>query len=174
MRKSKNITKYEINWQVVRFLAKKEKNVEKKLKIVNDFFINNLSIDNKERCLNWLEGLAMSYRKKNEGAIVLISQEVNTINSIVVDNKEQDYSEEDIINNISKYNTEDLVGLWKDLFKRNEKWLKKGYIHEEQNNFMDILFNAINSINLGSCSYDKLLELRASAKTMKNTHNFFF
>lgn len=139
MKKSNDITKYEVNWQIIRFMVKKEKNIEIKLSMIRNFYINNFTIDNKERCLNWLEGLALGYKSSNLNAIYLIQNEVEYFDNTFPINKEIIAFNEEI-NKLNQYDFKIKFGLLKDLYKRNEKWLINGYFHKEQNTFLDIIF----------------------------------
>ena len=113
MHKSKDITKYNIDWQIVRVQLKGEKDIDQKLAMAFDFFMDMKTIDNKERVI------------------------------------------------------------------RNEKWLLKGYVQPEINEFMDLLAVSLTSKvseytkTLG-LQIEELHAMREAAKTMKNTHKFFF
>ena len=58
MKKSSDITKYEANWQFARCYVKKLE-LNDKLAYMRQFYIDNFSIDNRERIINWLEGLVL-------------------------------------------------------------------------------------------------------------------
>ncbi len=175
MHKSKDITKYNIHWQIVRVQLKDVKNIDEKLEKVSHFFINNKTIDNKERVINWLEGLSMGYKaSKNMDAILKIESEICRYEIIEVADKE--------INEISnsaqmkQYERVERKKLWDDLFDRNRKWLNKGYYQEEINLFMDNIYLSFSVLKDPVIEYDYevLLGLREAAKKMKNTHKFFF
>ena len=71
MQKSKDISKYDIHWQIVRVQAKKYKDISSKINYVLDFYSNHKTLDNHERIMNWLEGLAMGYRDVHTKAKIL-------------------------------------------------------------------------------------------------------
>jgi len=80
---------------------------------------------------------------------------------------------------ITKYDFKDRLNLWKDLFKRNENWLEKGYNHKEHNHFMDLLWLVFRDNKEEGdipIEYDsiKLYKMRKDAEGKKNTHKFFF
>jgi hypothetical protein len=168
------INKYDINWQITRCLAKKEKSLEKKLELVNNFFNSNLSIENQERCLNWLEGLLLGYKRTNPTAVIRIRQEIEGFKSFSCLNKEEVKTEEDRLNNACNIPLKQRIELWKDLFKRNEKWLSKGYYHKQQNDFLEFLYLTLEDVELGNYSYQKLKQLQRAASTVRNTYKFLF
>ena len=71
MQKSKDISKYDIHWQIVRVQAKKYKDISAKINYVLEFYSNYKTLDNHERILNWLEGLAMGYKNPHNKAKIL-------------------------------------------------------------------------------------------------------
>ena len=80
MRKSKDITKYNADWQIVRSSIKGSKfSLDEKLSKVKSYFDNNRSEDRWERCVNWCEGLIMGYKAaKNVDAINRIMEEIES------------------------------------------------------------------------------------------------
>ena len=63
MRKSKDITKYNADWQIVRSSIKGSKfGLEEKLSKVKNYFNSSKSEDRWERAVNWCEGLIMGYK----------------------------------------------------------------------------------------------------------------
>lgn len=181
MKKTKDITKYDIDWQMVRSKVKGQKiEFEDKIKIVKDFWDNNKSIDNKERIMNWLEGLSMGYVSSgNTKAINNINKELEFYKKENPQDKETTISDSDEIEKIKRYDFKDRLILWKDLFKRNENWLEKGYHHNEHNHFMDLMWKVFE-INKETDkipdNYNniELYKLRKNAEGMENTHKFFF
>lgn len=175
MKKTKNISKYDFNWQIVRFTAKSQlSDLNDKLMLVNDFFDNNPTIENRERVINWLEGLALGYKKHDVGAIYIIESEIKRYKAIENLSKENILSEEERLVEALEVYIIIRIGLWRDLFRRNEKWLKKGYNQKDLNDFMDFLYLTLENIDLGNYSYQKLKQLREAALIMKNTHKFLY
>jgi hypothetical protein len=181
MRKSKDITKYDIDWQVLRATVKGGKtDVISKLSKVRDYWNDNQSMDNWERVVNWLEGLRMGYiASKNQQAMDLIDKEIEFYKQNTVSNKEDILSDQEHIARMMKYDFKTRYGLWRDLFKRNEKWLAKGYNHKEHNHFMDLMWEVFKKNNEESnlkenYSFEKLSALRDEAEGLDNTHKFFF
>ena len=78
MRKSKDITKYNADWQIVRSSIKGSKfSLEEKLSKVKRYFDNNRSEDRWERCVNWCEGLIMGYKAaKNVDGVIIFDLEL--------------------------------------------------------------------------------------------------
>ena len=174
MRKSKNITKYNADWQIVRSSIKGSKfSLEEKLYKVKNYFNSNKSEDRWERCVNWCEGLIMGYKAaKNVDAINRIIEEIESYGDRSL------YDKED--NNIDNkelligYSYDERLVLWKDMYKTNTKWLKKGYYHEECNKFMDDMIDVFNKGFEDIWRYDLLIESREKSKELDNTHKFFF
>jgi len=166
MHKSKDITKYNIGWQIVRVHLKKFKDIDEKLMIASHFFVSNKTIDNKERVINWLEGLAMGYKAaKNDDAILKIRSAI-----ISYELKEASVKEANRISTtheMRKYSTKERKDLWEDLLKRNSKWLLKGYYQNEINEFMDNLYNSFESASIYTpCINDDYLALSRLRESM--------
>ena len=156
------VSKYDIDWQVFRVSLKKL-TLNSKLLAVYDYFENNKDVGTKERLLNYLKGLLISYKDvniKNE-----IEKCYNFINNIInIDNKII------ISNDLSKYDKKTLLALFNNLNIRNNKWLSKGYVHKEQCDFM---LNILNYLK----EYDKINILKSKidkANLIKNTHTFLY
>jgi len=159
--KSKDISKYDLDWQVFRVNQKKLPDIDSKLKSVHMFFRYHKNIADRERVLNYLEGLAIAYR----------GEERQLIRDFAADLAKMRVSQENRIEfDPSKYTLEELMEVVKDLFARNKKWLLKGYRHEEQINFLRKL--------LVYCKDNKRLqdldELVRKSKEIPNTHKFLY
>jgi hypothetical protein len=178
MKKSKDITKYNLKWQMVRAGIKGTSiPLEAKIKSVNDYFNEEKTKDAHERVLNYLEGLQLGYKGKNQEAVDRIDTEIVKYRAI---NKDALLKERDSFINLKdavKYSFEDRHRLWKDLFTRNRKWLEKGYFQKEINDFMDVLYSLFKQNNeevSKAYSFEKLDSLRKEANKKENTHKFFF
>jgi hypothetical protein len=178
MKKTKDITKYNLKWQMVRSSIKGSNvPLEDKLDKVNAYFESERTKDAYERVLNYLEGLQMGYKGKDFNAVDRIETEITKFRGISPHTlpKESDgfINFRDAIN----YSFEDRYHLWKDLFNRNRKWLEKGYHQKEINDFMDVLnriFVHNNESLSDAYSFERLEQLRHMASTKENTHKFFF
>lgn len=176
MRKSKDISKYEIEWQVLRSSLKGKLNddIETKLSKAECYFEKTFSSDRHERVLNWMEGLLMGFKATGKSPSLLVEQILyyksmdNLRPALAIDIQQQ----EEVLD---LFSDEEIVNLWTDLCKTNEKWLKKGYFHKECNAFLDWLYSRKKNI-LNKCrfSYNDLLSLRNNSRGVKNTHQFFF
>lgn len=151
--------------------------LEDKIKAVNDYFDSEKTIDAYERVLNYLEGLQMGYKGKDPKAVDQIAiwidkyREMDTSEFLKEPNGFITFSD------AVKYPFDDRYDLWKDLFIRNKKWLEKGYIQKEINDFMDVLYKLFQQNNEKldkTYSYEKLEQLRSDAAKIENTHKFFF
>jgi len=174
MRKSKDITKYNADWQIVRSSIKGSKfGLEEKLSKVKNYFNSNKSEDRWERAVNWCEGLIMGYKaSKNLDAIDRIIKEIDSYGDRSLYNKE----DSNVNNNtlLREYSYDERLVLWKDMYRTNTKWLKKGYYHKECNEFMDDMVNIFMKNREDIWRFDILLEIREESKNLENTHKFFF
>ena len=178
MKKSKDITKYNLKWQMVRSSIKGPLvALNDKIATVNNYFDTERTVDAYERVLNYLEGLQMGYTGKDPRAVSQIGTEINRYRNMDTSSLLKEPSGFIKFEDASRYNFDDRLNLWKDLFLRNRKWLEKGYVQKEINDFMNVLnqlFQQNNEILPSAYSYEKLQQLRSNASTMKNTHKFFF
>lgn len=178
MKKSKNITKYNLKWQLLRVSIKgPEIPLNTKIDKVLNYFNEEYTQDAYERVLNYLEGLQMGYRGKDEKAVHIIQKYINEFNDIDPLELEKEKDSFITFEEAYKYPFDIRYELWKDLFKRNEKWLLNGYFQKEINDFMDILSGIFKSKSetLGDrYSSEYLSELRIKSKSKENTHKFFF
>ena len=178
MKKTEGITKYEVQWQLIRAGIKGSKTeLESKLDQVREYFLETQTYDRYERAFNWLEGLEMGYRGKGRGeAESRIHAEKLWYKSAAFygTHKLDTDQQMDLLMSAAQ---KDVVNLWKDLFRTNSKWLQKGYYHEECNNFMDWLWNNRQDIKSDvnyKYSMDWLVELRKHCSQSENKHKFFF
>lgn len=181
MRKSKDITKYDVDWQIVRSKVKGPKtDLISKLGEVRKYWDITKTKDSWERIVNWLEGLRMGYiAAKNQQALNDIDNEILWYKQQAPTKKEQVLTDNLHKNKISKYAFNERIALWKDLFTRNKKWLAKGYFHPEHNHFMDLLYDVFvtkkEDANIPTnYSFNNLQALRQAAVGKENTHKFFF
>ena len=178
MKKSKDITKYNLKWQMIRASIKgSDTTLEEKLSKVNSYFNEEKTIDAYERVLNYLEGLQMGYKGKDPDAVNIIQNEIDQYRSINTAELTKEQNGFITFEDATKYSFKDRYNLWRDLFIRNKKWLEKGYIQKEINDFMDILYHLFKQNNEEldrAYSYEKLQQLRKEAGTKENTHKFFF
>jgi hypothetical protein len=179
MRKTKNVSKYDLDWQIVRVSVKGPKtNVYAKLSKVLDFFDNNKSKENWERVTNWLEGLLLGYKKPQTlhslNAFNSVNEILKTFKAIDIDTLPSIES----INDFSKHSFEERYTLWVDLFKRTKAWGQKGYIHREQLEFCEQLWKSfsVEEYSVISALYNKEAfdDMISRAIVTPNTHKFLF
>lgn len=133
------VSKYNLLWQLTRVKNKKEKLLKNKLDNIVSFLYSYPSIDNKDRILNYLNGLELGYKD-------LLSRDTvrrcyNQISKLKPTERETDIS-------VKSVSTTDLLFLYNDLYKRNEQWLKNNYRHEEQNKFLEKLYKELKLRNI--------------------------
>lgn len=141
--KSKDITKYDPDWQITRVKVKgSNTSIPDKLGIVDFFFRQNRTLDNQERIINWLEGLWKGIKRT---ATADIEKNINNAHvlwsSIKGLPKEQPKTPEEVREILLTYPLSERLLLWKDLFARTKGW--GSYLHKEQDAFMKVLATTI-------------------------------
>lgn len=128
------VSKYNLLWQLARVKNKKEKLLKNKLDNVVSFLHNYPSIENKNRVLNYLNGLELGYKD-------LLSRD--TVGRCYTQVSKFNPTEEDTDVSVKIIDTSDLLFLYNDLYKRNEQWLKNNYRHKGQNEFLEKLYKEL-------------------------------
>lgn len=159
--KSADVSKFDIDWQVFRVGLKKQPTYINKTADASEYLISHPNRADRERVLNYLDGLALAYKGHERQYIADIREdlaqlEVSDDNPCSVDFK--------------KYDKKTLLAVARDLMSRTSKWLRKGYRHEEQIAFLKDLLEYIEATNI----QDELSELITYSKTIPNTHKFLF
>lgn len=127
------MNKYNLNWQLTR-AENRKLSLSDKLYKIRIFLSAYPSPENKERVLNYLQGLELGYKTIEKRAMVR-----HTYNFL----KEKECKEPDVDIDIKNIETKDILFLYKDLYKRNQKWLNNNYRHEEQNKFLEFLYKEL-------------------------------
>jgi len=172
MKKSKEVTKYEPQWQVIRSIVKGSFNndLEYKFSLVYDYFKETNSYDRWERVYNWTEGLLRGF--KDDFNRMFLAEKLDFLNELKPDKNyiitEVNY---DILNN---YSDEVKIKLYKDLVKRSSDWLKEGYANKELNDFINILLLYIKDQDKIIKDINKIEKFREEAKLIKNTYKFIY
>ena len=167
------VSKYEIEWQLLRSSLKGELNgdLHLKMKRVVSFFKRNPTYERGGRIRNWIEGLIMGLKRKKDTSS--LEEHLDYFSSLPM--KREEIDEASQLKILKEASKEEVIVLWNDLFNTNKKWLKKGYLHRECNQFMDWLyFNREDILSSSRFSYKELLSLREESKNKKNTHKFLF
>tara|TARA_R110002020_G_scaffold255662_2_gene469412 strand:- start:2335 stop:2739 length:405 start_codon:yes stop_codon:yes gene_type:complete len=105
------INKYQVDWQIIRVKARKEKGAKNKVSIVMDWLSNNTHENNYERVKNWLNMSRMGYR--NEESKLYYTKALQGIEVISYTIGEEN-------NDLSRISDNDLLMIYKDL--GNRKW----------------------------------------------------
>lgn len=131
------IYKYNLRWQIRRINNKK---IDLFLKLQNmlSFVLTYSSYENKERVLNYLKGLKLAYKTEYEKN--LIQETYDKIEKMSCTMEDDDILMQDV-------DTKTLITLYKDLYKRNDKWLKKNYKNKDLNSFLEVLYNELLARN---------------------------
>ena len=161
MRKSKDITKFDIEWQIKRVSLKSYKTYIEKCDVAADYLMKNKNIADRERVLNYLEGLSMAYKNADRKYILDFKDELAKI----------EVSAENKCNvDLNQFTHKELTSVGKDLMVRAKGWLKDGYRNEELLNFLTRVLEATNDTK----RLTQLNELIEYSKSLQNTHSFFF
>lgn len=173
MKKSENITKYDLNWQLLRVgvKGKHNDNLQKKFELTNEY-LSEFYYDRWERVYNWAEGLLRGFKASFDfEKQIEVASYLDNLSQI----KYKYIKQEPVYSyDLQKYSLSELIYLWKDLFKTNKNWLVKGYFHKECNAFMDFLFSGFVNVDLGIYSKKNLDQLRVESSFITNKHKFFF
>lgn len=161
MKKSKDITKYDLDWQVKRVSLKNYKTYQEKCDIAKQYLLDNQNIADKERVLNYLEGLSMAYKDKDRAYILDMK---NELSELVVSNENKFNFD------LSKYSLDVLKSTAKDNQTRCNNWLKKGYRNQELIDFLFKIYEYINDTK-AICKLNVQIE---DSKLISNSHHFFF
>lgn len=159
MKKTKFITKYITDWQIVR-VKNHKLNYEDKVKNVLTYYNNNKNYNNWERVYNYLEGLYISCRNIVNSNIVQFAMDYmnqNKSDDIIYDEKDTE---------LNKFKIEDIILLYKDLYKRNNKWLGSNYKNKELNDYLKKLYNYIGNNKLQKNFDTKIIK--------KSTYKFLY
>lgn len=164
------VDKFTVRWQITRIQLKQIKDINAKLSYARNF-LNSCTQEDKERLLNWIDGLALGYKTKQINTYNLIESFKKEVESRKL--KDNNYYE----SSFTEYDFEIRLALWKDLFKRSEKWAKGGYEHKGQTAFMVSLWNSFSNLDkkkIGSRwdidSFRKMID----NKPKDMTHNFLY
>lgn len=163
MKKSKDISKFDLDWQVFRVGLKKFDSAREKVNAVLLYFQSHKTRATQERCANYLEGLSMAYKGRVRTIILahkeaLLEEIVPSLDTPAVTNNYSDYSEKQ------------LKALASDLLIRAKKWLSKGYRNTELLSFLKGLLEYLKDEE----RLEVLNTLVAASYGIPNTHKFFF
>lgn len=153
------VYKYNVLWQLVRVYNKKEKYVQNKLQNVMAFLYRYPSAENRERVLNYLEGLALGYRDP-------------ILRSTVYHCRDEAYQfkakQKDIDIPLFTVSTDKLLLLYNDLYKRNSEWLNNNYRNLDLNEFLRKLYLELQKRNV---EVDKNFDIYPKGKSK---HKFVY
>jgi len=158
------VDKYRMDWQVFRASLKGLSWEEKEVRI-GRFAEGRFNHDYKDIIVNYIKGCAISLKgeDKRKAYAFLASVEAQPSFSFEVEDS-----------SIGDYNIEDVYKTFVDLHARNKRWLKKGYIHQKQNEFMENLLSYLGSYKNSNRYREEFFSLRERARYIANTHTFFF
>jgi len=159
--KSSDISKFDIDWQVFRVSLKQLPTAIDKSTAAINYLSNHFNRADKERVLNYLQGLAIAYKGQDR---LDVEEAIDQLKPLKV-------SEDNPLSlNFSKYDRKTLLNVARDLMVRTKKWLLKGYRHEEQIAFVEGILDYIGADDIR----EELNRLVAYSKTIPNTHKFLF
>lgn len=167
--KTKGISKYRTDWQILRTSLKDISNVGDKLRLVKSYYEQNKNYPTYERIVNWAQGLALGYKgrdpmslRKVEGFLIDMG-----LDRPLVDKEPPEPP-------ITSFSQEALRSTFKDLYARAEKWSKSNYFNEELLAYLESLESAI-TLSLKKTT-KTLRDKRQQAQLLgiKSTHKFLF
>jgi hypothetical protein len=161
LKKSKDISKFDIDWQMFRLSLKKLPSYLDKMEAAADYLLSHKDKATKERVLNYLEGLSLAYKGSERQNIVDLMSDFKELEVTSDNPKSSDFN---------KYDKKSLTALARDLWIRTKKWLDKGYRHEEQIEFLRQLYTYVGD----SVSLDRLENAVEDSMEIPNTHKFMF
>lgn len=167
--KSKDISKYYTPWQIVRTEARSLNTPVEKLNFVLDYLQENMNYPNYERVYNWAEGLQKGYIGKNNEAVALIQDFLDELKTLLP-LPEKEKAEPPM----SSYDQDTLEEVYKDLYKRAEKWVKNYYFNEELLSYLEKLENALEKPMKKSVTEFRKLQKEALKKGIKSQHKFLY
>jgi len=121
----KSVNKYLLDWQLVR-LSMKNLKIEQKIPILKEYFLIDRSYNKFCRVLNYIQACNISQEINDKNIFLFLTWCKENIC----------FEEERNSETFSKYNTEILKKLFKELTGRNNKWVKGGYFHPLQIQFL--------------------------------------
>lgn len=180
MKKTAGISKYNLKWQLVRAAIKGNKvKFDDKIELVLDYLGEEESLQAWERVYNYLEGLERGYKSSSDEYKMDVIRGILSQLKTAKENLELKIEEEDDWGCFSDEEVKKIgIKLYKDLFLRSKKWLEGGYIHKEQEAFIDKLHGSLIKAGVDyfgeNYKIDALREMRHNASKLKNKHKFFF
>ena len=149
--KTKGISKYRTDWQILRTSLKDYSDVRDKLQLVRDYYAQNKNYPAYERIVNWAKGLVLGYKgrdpmslRKVEGFLIDMG-----LDRPLVDKEPPEPP-------ITSFSQEALRSTFKDLYARAEKWSKSNYFNEELLVYLETLESSIT------------LPLKKTTKTLRD------
>lgn len=183
MRKTKGITKYEIDWQILRASIKGNNRIEvlkNTLEKVESYLRDRNSQEAWERVMNYIEALIKGFNasKKDEYIDLCIAKMQSLGERGDYELKEKDFNVHNQLS-INKYSFDQRYTLWKDLFKYEKHFCSRRYRHGELESLVDQLYSVFvsqNELDLikESYSYARIVDFRKNAINGTNNKKFFF
>jgi hypothetical protein len=155
--------KHDIRWQLCRMQCKKDSKAEAKVLRAQNYLEQHAFVNDKERVLNYLSGLACGYPPGSVDRAMILKEREKVTKAPVTSFRELDL-------NFENYEEKELKGLLKDLGTRNSKWCKKGYIHVTLVEFIKALAAHLNETTILS----RILQEVEDASKVYNTHKFIY
>ena len=124
------INKFQIDWQIARLRARKEKGVEGKLQVVTSFLSDFPSLENYDRVMNWLKMTRVAYKD---------SLQRSKFSRVIQELQEREYNTADYGNNFGTYSLKELDELLRDLEKRKYSFQFKGNAPKDHIEFIEEL-----------------------------------
>lgn len=183
MKKSKDITKYEISWQLMRASIKGKNDMaslEKNLKnLYESYFLVRKSQEAWERVANYIEALIRGFKNDSTRIDICIKYLDKLGDRNCLEFKESSFDLTNQLGAIRGLSFDERYVVWKDLVKYEKHFCSRRYRHKELESLVDqlhIVFCEKNEQDrIKACfSYDNVLMYRKNYLSGTNNKKFFF
>lgn len=138
----KPVYKYDLGWQVERVFLKKCPLRSKLSHVENFFWTRGATIEDRERILNWANGLSLAYKNRDPKSFEEVMSWIDHRGTTWPCYKYEDRHHLDFAN----FSVSEIKGVVDDLLKRAEKWAKGGYLNKDLHEFLyECIVNLMDS-----------------------------
>lgn len=144
------VNKFNIHWQIARCEAKMLASVDDKCQHVLRFLDQNPCIQNYYRVLNWFQTAKLGYSQLERATFDWYLKQLHVSHYTKQQvGKRAAFILEDMPNDLSTVDTDDLIMVWKDLSKRKYGFQYAGRVPRDHVEFMESLTRELERRNNG-------------------------